>query len=298
MPRRALAALALASTAAAVATPAAASAPVAAVDDAGTRIELAAPARRIVSLAPHLTEQLYAVGAGARIVGTTEHADYPPEARRIERVGRAHSVDIERIAALKPDLIVVWGSGFAPATLEALRRLGAPVFVSEPRTLADIGASMQRLGALSGGDGSASAAAFNAKVEALRAQYAGRTPVRVFYQVWATPLMTLSGKHVVSEAIALCGGKNVFAELTPVAPTLSVEAVIARDPQLIVTAEPGARPGDGLALWQRFPTLSATRHGQFATLDADRINRHGPRLADEIGALCAAIERTRSATVR
>jgi iron complex transport system substrate-binding protein len=263
-------------------------------DDSGARVELAQPARRIVSLAPHLTEQLYAVGAGARIVGTTDFADYPPPAQRIERVGRAGGVDLERIAALKPDLIVVWGSGFAPATLAALRRLGTPVFVSEPAALADVANTLRRLGRLTGGDVEGPARAYEERVAALRAQYAGRAPVRVFYQVWASPLMTLAGRHVVGEAIALCGGVNVFAELAPLAPTVSVEAVLARDPQLIVTAEAGGRPGDALSQWQRFPALAATRGGHFATLYADRINRSGPRLAEEIGVLCAAIEQARA----
>jgi len=271
-----------------------AGATVSANDDTGTRVELPRPAARIVSLAPHITEQLFAIGAGDRIVGTTEYADFPAAALAVPRVGRAHSLDLERIAALKPDLIVIWGSGFPPAILSSVRRLGHPVFVSEPHTLEDVARSMQRLGVLTGQDGSKAAGEFKAKVDGLRSQYAGSTPVRVFYQVWATPLMTLSGRHVISEAIALCGGRNVFADLVPIAPQVSTEAVLAADPQLIVTAEPGARPGQALTVWARYPMLAATRLGQFVTLDADRINRYGPRLADEIGVLCAAIETTRA----
>lgn len=268
------------------------------VDDSGATVALARPAQRIVSLAPHLTEQLFAIGAGERIVGTTDHADYPPAARAIPRVARAHSISIEGVAALQPDLIVVWGSGFPASTVEPLRRLGIAVFVSEPRTLADIATSMRRLGVLTGTDGEAPAARFSARIAALRSAYAAGAPVRVFYQVWAEPLMTLSGQHVISEAIALCGGRNVFADVPGISPVVSAEAVVAADPQLIVTAEPGARPGGALDGWKRFGTLSATRLGQFATLDADRINRHGPRLPDEIAVLCAAIAETRARLVR
>ncbi len=293
-PRATLASLALALLLGATS----ASASVSVIDDEGSTITLRQPAARIVSLAPHLTEQLFAIGAGDRIVGTTEFADYPPAARAIARVGRAHSVDLESVAALKPDLVVIWGSGFPPATIDSVRRLGVPVFVSEPRTLDDVARSLERLGTLTGRDGAPAAANFTAKVAALRAQYAGRAPVRVFYQVWATPLMTLSGRHVISEAITVCGGRNVFAELVPIAPQVSMEAVVAADPQLIITAEPGARAGDALAMWQRFPTLAATRRGQFVTLDADRMNRHGPRLADEIAVLCAAIDRTRAVSIK
>jgi iron complex transport system substrate-binding protein len=270
---------------------------VTAVDDTGATVTLDRPASRIISLAPHITEQLFAIGAGDRIVGTTEHADYPSAAAAIPRVGRAHSLDLERILALHADLIVIWGSGFPPAMLASVQRLGAPVFVSEPRTLADVARSLERLGVLTGQDGAPAAAAFSAKVEALRRQYAARPPVRVFYQVWASPLMTLSGRHVISEAIRLCGGRNVFEDLVPMAPQVSVEAVLAADPRLIVTAEPGGSTSQALVAWQRFPTLAATRHRQFLTLDADRINRHGPRLADEIAVLCAAIERTRTTTI-
>jgi iron complex transport system substrate-binding protein len=271
----------------------AAQARVAVVDDEGRTVELAQPARRIVSLAPHLTEQLFAIGAGDLIVGTTDFADFPEAAKGLPRVARAHSVDLERVSAARPDLVLVWGSGFPPATVDAVRRLGVPTFVSEPARLADIATSLERLGALTGRSPERAAAAFNAKLAALRDRYRGRREVRVFYQVWNDPLMTLGGRHVVSEGIALCGGRNVFADLAPIAPRVSTEAVLATDPEVIVTAEPGARPSDALAMWQRFGRISAVRRNLLVTLDADRINRHGPRIVDEIAVLCEAIDRAR-----
>jgi len=271
----------------------AAQARVAVVDDEGRTVELAQPARRIVSLAPHLTEQLFAIGAGDLIVGTTDFADFPEAAKGLPRVARAHSVDLERVSAARPDLVLVWGSGFPPATVDAVRRLGVPTFVSEPARLADIATSLERLGALTGRSPERAAAAFNAKLAALRDRYRGRREVRVFYQVWNDPLMTLGGRHVVSEGIALCGGRNVFADLAPIAPRVSTEAVLATDPEVIVTAEPGARPSDALAMWQRFGRISAVKRNLLVTLDADRINRHGPRIVDEIAVLCEAIDRAR-----
>jgi iron complex transport system substrate-binding protein len=266
---------------------------VAVIDDEGRAVELAQPARRIVSLAPHLTEQLFAIGAGDLIVGTTDFADFPEAARGLPRVARAHSVDLERVSAARPDLVLVWGSGFPPATVDAVRRLGVPTFVSEPGRLADIATSLERLGVLTGRSPERAAAAFNAKLAALRERYRGRREVRVFYQVWNDPLMTLGGRHVVSEAIALCGGRNVFAELAPIAPRVSTEAVLAADPEVIITAEPGARPSGTLAIWQRFGRITAVRRDLLVTLDADRINRHGPRIVDEIVVLCEAIDRAR-----
>jgi iron complex transport system substrate-binding protein len=266
---------------------------VAVIDDEGHTVELAQPARRIVSLAPHLTEQLFAIGAGDLIVGTTDFADFPEAAKGLPRVARAHSVDLERVRAARPDLVLVWGSGFPPATVDAVRRLGVPTFVSEPRRLADIATSLERLGALTGRSPERAAGAFNAKLAALRDRYRGRREVRVFYQVWNDPLMTLGGRHVVSEAIALCGGRNVFADLAPIAPRVSTEAVLAADPEAIITAEPGARPSGVLASWQRFGRITAVRRNLLVTLDADRINRHGPRIVDEIAVLCEAIDRAR-----
>jgi len=271
----------------------AAQAQVAAVDDEGRTVALAQPARRIVSLAPHLTEQLFAIGAGDLIVGTTDFADFPEAAKRLPRVARAHSVDLERVSAARPDLVLVWGSGFPPATIDAVRRLGVPTFVSEPARLADIATSLERLGVLTGRSSSRAAAGFNAKLSALRERYRGRREVRVFYQVWSDPLMTLGGRHLVSEGIGLCGGRNVFADLAPIAPRVSTEAVLAADPEVIVTAEPGARPSGALESWKRFERVTAVRRNLLVTLDADRINRNGPRIVDELAVLCEAIDRAR-----
>lgn len=270
-----------------------AAAKVAVVDDEGRTVEIAQPARRIISLAPHLTEQLFAIGAGDLIVGTTDFADFPAAAIGLPRVARAHSVDLERVSAARPDLILIWGSGFPPATIDAVRRLGVPTFVSEPARLADIATSLERLGALTARPADRAAGGFKAKLAALRERYRGRREVRVFYQVWSDPLMTLGGRHVISEAIAVCGGRNVFANLTPIAPRVSTEAVLAADPEVIMTAEPGARPSDALITWQRFERLTAVKRHQFVTLDADRMNRHGPRILDEMESMCAAIDRAR-----
>jgi iron complex transport system substrate-binding protein len=264
-------------------------------DDAGRSVTLAQPAQRIVALAPNLVEQLYAIGAGARIVAATEFADYPPPAQVLPRVARAHSVDLERVAAAAPDLIVLWGSGFPPAVRAALEQLGVPVFVSEPKALDDIATSMERLGALTAAPDAATAAAqWRERLSALRQTYAGRPPVRVFYQVWAAPLMTLSGRHVVGEAIRLCGGANIFDGLGPLAPQVSAEAVLTADPQLIVIAEPAARASTALDRWRRYPQLAAARAGQLVTIDADKINRAAPRMAVEIEVLCRRIDAARA----
>jgi len=263
-------------------------------DDSGATIVLPRPAQRVVSLSPHLTEQLFAIGAGDRIVGTTDFADYPEAAKALPRVARAHHVDLERVTAALPDLIVIWGSGFPPATLAALRRLEVPVVVDEPSSLDAIAVSMLRLGQLTVAPGAATAAAdYRTAIERLRARYAGRAEVSVFYQIWQQPLMTLGGRHVLSEALRVCGARNVFENLAPIAPQVSVEAVLAADPQMIVTAEPAGADRGALELWKRFPAQRAVAAGNLVTIDADRINRHTPRLADELALLCERIDAAR-----
>jgi iron complex transport system substrate-binding protein len=264
------------------------------VDDSGQTVSLPRPAQRIVALAPHITEQLFAIGVGERIVGTTEYADFPPAAQAIPRVGRAHSLDLERISAAAPDLIVVWGSGFPPALVDALRRLRVPVYINEPGALESVATSLERLGTLTAAPRATAAASdFRARLAELRGRYAGRSEVRVFYQVWSQPLMTLGRPHVLTEAIVACGGRNVFGTLAPIAPHVSTEAVLAAAPQLIATAEADAKPSAALDMWRRFATLPAVRNELLVTLDGNKINRHSPRMLDEIAVLCEHIERAR-----
>ena len=265
------------------------------IDDTGRRVSLPAPAQRVAALAPNLVEQLYAIGAGARLVAASEYADYPEAARALPRVAVAGAIDLERLVAAKPDLVVAWGGGTSPAQLAALASLGVPVYVAEATTLDAVATSMERLGVLTAApDAAAAAARYRADLAALRQRHAGAKPVRVFYQAWPTPLITLGGRHVISEAIALCGGRNVFAALEGLAPTVSTEAVLAADPQLIVAAEPQARASGALEAWRRYPQIAAVRSGSLVTLDADRLTRAGPRLPAEIARLCAAIDRVRA----
>ncbi|WP_024905131.1 cobalamin-binding protein [Robbsia andropogonis] len=270
-------------------------------DDAGRLVSLRRPARRIVSLAPHVTELVYAAGGGAWLVGAVNYSDYPPAARTLPRVGGYASIDIERIAALHPDLIVAWRYGNADRQLDALTALGIPVFVSEPRHVDDIGTSLRRLGALLGTASTANqeAARLETGFAALRERYARRSRISVFYQVWTHPLMTLSGRQITSDVIALCGGRNVFADLPGVAPTVSAEAVIAAAPQAIVAPAAGATRNGNTAMvtdwtaWQAWPLLPAVAAGNLFSIDGDLISRPGPRLLDGARLLCEDLDRAR-----
>jgi iron complex transport system substrate-binding protein len=215
--------------------------PLSVVDDAGQKLELAGPARRIVALSPHVTELLFAVGAGDRVVGVDAWSNYPAQARRLPRVGDLYALDLERIVALKPDLLVVWHNGNSQRQLDVLRGLGLPIYFDGPRRLADIPHSLEQMGKLAGSvqQADAVAAAMRARVQTLRERHAHQRQVSVFYQVWTKPLLTVNATTLIGDVITLCGGDNIFGQLPMQVPRVAIEAVIEADPQVIVAASLG-----------------------------------------------------------
>ena len=268
--------------------------PVAAEDATGATIALAAPARRIVSLAPHATELLFAAGAGDRIVGVLAPADWPPEAARLVQVGTAAGLDLERIVALKPDLVIVWPY-LAPAQIERLRAIGATIFVSDPRTPAAIAVEIERLGVLAGTTAQAAgaAASFRARLAALERRAVTTPKLAVFYEIWNQPLYTIGGGHLISAAIRLCGGENVFADLSSPAPQVGVEDVLAARPEAIIAGTDDAVRPDWLDAWRRWRELPAVAHGNLFVVDANLLHRAGPRFVAGAEQLCAALDRAR-----
>ncbi|RQZ12632.1 cobalamin-binding protein [Burkholderia sp. Bp9031] len=269
-------------------------------DDAGNTVTLPASAQRVISLAPHATELVYAAGGGAKLVGTVTYSDYPPAAQAVPRVGDNKALDLERIAALKPDLIIVWRHGNAERQTDALRALHIPLFFSEPKHLDDVATSLRRLGTLLGTEpvADAAAASFSRDIAALRARYATRPPVTMFFQVWDRPLTTLNGAHLFNDVIALCGGRNVFAALKPLAPTVTDEAVLAANPEAIVTTSAGATRSDAplpsLARWRAWPALTAVAHNNLFAIDGDLLTRPSPRIAQGAAALCEDLDAARA----
>ncbi|HWA37642.1 MAG TPA: cobalamin-binding protein [Burkholderiales bacterium] len=265
-------------------------------DDYGGTVELAAPARRIVSLSPHLTELLYAAGAGERLVGAVEFSDYPPAAKALPRVGSDAGIDVERVLALQPDLVVAWPNVGSVRTVNQLQQLGLRVFRSEPRALEDIATTLERLAVLGGTatEGKRAAEAFRARVGALGKRYAGASRVRVFYQIWDRPLLTVNGQHVITRVVELCGGENVFAALPLLAPEVDREAVLRADPDVIVASGSGGDPPGWLAGWRQFGGLRAAARGQLYSIPPDVIQRHTPRILEGAEQLCAILERVRA----
>lgn len=274
------------------AAPAGAHAAITVVDDSGARVTVGQPARRVISMAPHITELLFAAGGGDKVVGAMNYSDYPEAAKKIPLVGSSSQLDLERLVALKPDLLVVWQSGNTARQLDQLRQLGIPLFYSEPQQLDQVATSLLRLGQLLGTERTAqpAAAAFRARVATLRARYGSplpvRAPVRVFYQIWDKPLYTLNGSQIVSDAISLCGGENVFAKLSVKAPEVSIEAVIQADPEVIFGGEQHDTADAGLNIWSPYKSMRAVKRGNLFNLDGELLTRPSPRIVVGAAAMC------------
>lgn len=260
------------------------------------------PARRIVALAPHLAELTFAAGAGGRLVGVVEFSNHPEAARALPRVGDAFRIDLEALAALKPDLVLGWPSGNSPAALERVRRLGYRVVELEPRRLADVGDQIEAIGRLAGTEREArqAAGAWRDGLAALQARYAGSRPGRVFYQVAPQPLITVSREHFIGEAIELCGGENIYAAVPGLTAVVSVESVVAAAPDAIVandyTRGPGSPvSGSPLDAWRSWGSLAAVARQRLYVLDPDLMSVPGPRLLKGITQLCAALNGTPTA---
>ena len=274
----------------------AAHAAISVTDDAGNIITLNKPATRIISLSPHVTELIFAAGAGERLIGTVKYSDYPEAAKAIPRIGDNRQLDIERIIAMKPDLLVVWMHGAYERVLEPLRKSGIPYFFSEPHKLEQIPETLLKLGSLFGTEKQAqmSANAFREQLTQLSTRYQNKSQVRTFYQVWGKPIFTLNDKSIVSDVLRICGGENIFGHLSAAAPTLSTEAVIQENPELIITGDSDNQAGSGVEQWKGFTTMLAVKNQNLVAVDGDQLNRAGPRIIDGAKIVCEAMELARN----
>jgi iron complex transport system substrate-binding protein len=254
------------------------------------------PAQRIVSLSPGATELVYSAGAGGALVGAGAWSDYPPAAKQLPRVGNSNRVDLEAILELAPDLVIGWTDGNSRAQLDRLSELGVPVFWLAPRTFDDIAAAVRTLGLLTGHRERAEQQArdFLEGIEALRVRHKASEPVRVFYQVWDQPLMTINGDELISKAIHLCGGSNVFADLPRLVPRLSVETLLSANPDVIVTAGRGESDQGWLQRWQEYPSLAAVASDNLYLLSPDLLQRATLRMLDGARELCDVLEQARA----
>jgi iron complex transport system substrate-binding protein len=248
---------------------------------------------RIVSLAPNLTELAYAAGAGDALVGTVEYSDYPAAARALPRVGDAWRVDAESVLALRPDLVLAWSSGTPQDTVARLESLHVRVVSIATFRLADVASALRTIGRIAGTATVAEAAAtrYEAQILRLRADHADARRLSVFIEIDDEPLYTVNGRHIISEVVELCGGSNVFADVPQLAPPVALEAVLARDPDVILSTDDTI--ADPRALWQRWPRVAAVRSGTIYSMDSDTLTRATPRMALGARAVCAALDDAR-----
>ncbi len=265
--------------------------PVSVVDDTGQRVALASAPRRIVSLAPGATEMLFAAGLGDRLIATVDYSDEPAAAKHVPRIGDVTAVDIERLVALHPDLVVAWPGGGNPAQIQKIAQLGIPIYRQQANRLSDLPGSLRRLGALGTDPSLADRAATSLQEELTRLahQYGGGKHPTVFLEVWNRPLYTVGGTQLMSDALSLCGARNVFGDLRELGPVIDTEAVIARNPDIIVAAAPPGEAASWLAEWRRFSTLSAVRSNRLMGFEDRRLSRLGPSVIAATEALCKAL---------
>lgn len=270
------------------------SAPVVLRDTRGVEVRLEQPARRIIALTPHLTELVYAAGAWKQLVGVARFSNYPPEARQLPVVSDSGNFDFERILALKPDLVLAWRSGTPVGAVTRLERLGLPVFASDAVHLRDIGRSVEVIATLAGTlvESAAARGAFDSRLQALLRRPPVRDPVRVFYEIWHRPLMTVNHSHIISDVIALCGGINVFGESRPLTPEVSRESVLAARPEVALGGGSADTAAGFSARWAEQPPPLNRIAAYY--VPPDLIQRPTPRLVEGALQVCAHLDAIRA----
>ena len=261
----------------------------------GSTLLLDAPARSIVTLSPHLTELVFAVGAGDRIVSTVEYSEYPDAAREIPRIGDAFRLDIERIVSLDADLVIAWDSGNPRPALEQLRTLEVPVWSVEIREPGEIATTLEAMGAATGSVRTANdqALAIRDRLAGLSARYGNLKSLEYFYQVGPKPLFTINGKHLISRGLSLCGGRNIFENEPGLAFQVGYESVIVANPDALFAPQL-ENQADPLLAWRDWPGMQAVRQDALFLLPADSVSRATPRFLDSLELACKLLHRLRN----
>ena len=263
-------------------------------DDLGREITLSKPAQRVISLAPHLTEVVYAMGGGDRMVATVAWSDFPEEAKSLPVIGSNNKINYEALLAYKPDLVLVWRSGNGENIIKRLASLGLNVFVNEPRKLGGIPNTLHKIGRLLGKEleSEETIHQFQATLEGLQSKYQQVGKVSVYYQIWQSPLISFGGEHLVSDVLQLCGAQNIFSEVKPLVPRIGVESVLAADPEVIIV---GQYTDVEVAFehWRQWPQLRAVANKHLYKVDPYLLHRHTPRILQGAAQLCSAIDKAR-----
>jgi iron complex transport system substrate-binding protein len=269
--------------------------PLTVTDYVGRSISLAQPVKRIIALSPHIVENVFSAGAGDLLVGVESYADYPEAVHNIQKVGGIQGFSLEAIISLQPDLVIVWPSFISPMVLQKILDLGFTVYLDEPRQLTDIAKSIHDIGVLTGREAMSQKAVNNylAQLADLQQQYAHRKSVSLFYEIWNQPLQTINGQHIISDVMRLCGGRNIFAEAETIAPKVSLESVLARNPDVIIASGMGDIRPDWLDDWTQWPSLHAVKNKHLFFVPSDLLERHTLRLLQGAQLLCEQLEQAR-----
>ncbi|MBD1580841.1 cobalamin-binding protein [Pseudoalteromonas sp. S16_S37] len=253
-------------------------------------------AQRIIALAPHIVENLFAIGAGERIVGTVEYADYPAAANEIERIGGYNGISLERVLALKPDLVIAWQSGNKKADLEKLEKLGIKVIYSDTKDIRKVADELRLFGQLTGQNQQAQLLAerFSKRFEALKKRYQNSASLRVFYQLWPEPMMTINRDTWLHQLLQVCAVENVFADNSADYPQISIENVLKTKPQVIVLPNEKSKKVMPTLNWQAWPEIPAVKYQQFIEVDADLLHRYSTRVLDGVTDMCDKLQVARS----
>ena len=266
-----------------------------ATDFSGSIITLDQPVKRIVALAPHIVENVFTAGAGNALVGVVTHSDFPDAATRLPIVGGYAKTNLEKILQLKPDLVIAWESGNSDASVARIKELGLTVYVDQPSKLEDVAKSIQDIGVLAGTSDIANkeASSYLDGIERIRSKKFEEDPVYTFYQVWNSPLRTINGGHIISDAIELCGGINIYAGEPAIAPIINIESILTRDPEVILASGMSDSRPEWLDEWKKWPSLNAVKSDNLYFVDPDHIQRHTARILNGIRTICGQLQNAR-----
>jgi iron complex transport system substrate-binding protein len=261
--------------------------------------------QRIITLAPHLSELVDAAGGAERLVSVSAFSNLPESVKQLPVTSDARSIDLEKMKSLRPDLIIYWLGGTSESQIQSIKKtFNQDVqFISvQPKKLSDIATDIETIGKALGTDSVAkkNADALRLKITELstkqknpKQKNISERKVRVFYQVWAQPLMTLNQDHIIGDIIQRCGGEQLFAHEKVLVPTVSREAVIKANPEIIFTAVDSSKIKADWSMWSSFPQLAATKNKAFIDLDGDIISRPSPRIMQGAEKICAEINKVR-----
>jgi len=241
---------------------------------------------RVVSLAPSLTEIVVELDSADLLVGVLDAGERPAAIADVPSVGRYGQLDMERLLSLKPDLLLLWPGSVGAGQRDQLKRLNIPTFIAEPHTLTQLAAQIEAIAEQLGRPerGAKRAAVLRAQLEGMRQRYQRDVPLRVFYQVWDKPLYTVGGGQIISDALEVCGARNVFADLNLPAPQVSIEAVLQRDPEVIVVGDQAQ-----LGAWRVWPQVAAVRQGRLLLVTDKGLERPSGQMISATAKLCQLI---------